>query len=57
MMFAWTRVRRHEKGHQCENMLVTVGSGPRDTIVGAHFDAVALPNGTLCDPTAAVRLR
>jgi hypothetical protein len=27
------------------NIVMTFGSGPRDLVVGAHFDAVALPDG------------
>ena len=33
-----------EHGH---NLVVTAGSGPRDIIVGAHFDAASLADGTL----------
>jgi broad specificity phosphatase PhoE len=29
------------------NVIVTIGDGPRDLVVGAHYDAVRLPDGTL----------
>jgi Zn-dependent M28 family amino/carboxypeptidase len=34
---------------QGQNVVVTVGAGRRDLIVGAHFDAVALADGTLSE--------
>lgn len=30
-----------------ENVVVTIGDGPSDIVVGAHYDAVWLPDGTL----------
>ena len=46
--FANDRQARDSRA-QGQNVVVTVGSGPRDLVVGAHFDAVALPNGTLSE--------
>ena len=41
--FANDRQARDSRA-QGQNVVVTAGSGPRDLVVGAHFDAVALPN-------------
>jgi len=35
---------RKEKG---QNLIVTIGSGDRDIVIGAHFDAVRLKDGSL----------
>jgi peptidase M28-like protein len=39
--------RARDSREQGQNVVVTAGSGPRDIIIGAHFDAVALGDGTL----------
>jgi Zn-dependent M28 family amino/carboxypeptidase len=39
--------RARDSREQGQNVVVTTGSGRRDLIVGAHFDAVALADGSL----------
>jgi len=39
--------RARDSREQGQNVVVTVGSGPREIIVGAHFDAAALADGAL----------
>ena len=46
--FANDRQARDSR-EQGRNVVITAGSGPRDVIVGAHFDAVALANGSLSE--------
>ena len=46
--FANDRQARDSR-EQGQNVVITAGSGPRDLIVGAHFDAVALANGSLSE--------
>ena len=34
---------------QGRNLIVTLGSGAQDIVIGAHYDAVVLDGGTLVD--------
>jgi Zn-dependent M28 family amino/carboxypeptidase len=41
--------QQREPRAQGRNLVVTVGSGARDIVIGAHYDAVRLPDGRLTD--------
>lgn len=43
------RAQQQEPRADGRNLVVTVGSGPRDIVVGAHYDAVRLPGGGVTD--------
>ncbi|HEX5717577.1 MAG TPA: M28 family peptidase [Thermoanaerobaculia bacterium] len=39
--------KEKDSREQGQNLIVTIGSGPRDIVIGAHFDAVRLRDGKL----------
>ena len=45
--FTIDKPRGREPRTNGRNMVVTLGQGPGDVVIGAHYDAVRLPDGTL----------
>lgn len=45
--FTLAQPRRREPRTEGRNIIVTIGAGPEPVVVGAHYDAVRLPDGTL----------
>src|SRR5687768_7951964 len=39
--------KEKDSREQGQNLIVTIGSGPRDIVIGAHFDAARLQDGSL----------